>query len=294
MTADRGPGASASALVRAAHAGPTLAVTTFALAWGVLGAGLDAATLVLLVGAVLTGQLMIGWTNDWADAGRDTAAGRLDKPVAAGQVGRGVVGAAALLAGAACGFLSLLLGPTAGLVHLVAVASGLAYDLGVKSTLASPVPYAVSFGLLPAVATLAASPPAWPAVPVLAAAVLLGVAAHLANTIPDAEDDARTGVRGLPQRLGPTASALGAGVVVALAALVLLPGALAAEGVRSTLAATLLGAGALLGGLAASRVLAGGRGTARGAARGAREVGRGAFWLVVAAAGVVVLGFLVA
>ncbi|MGJ7442588.1 UbiA family prenyltransferase [Aquipuribacter sp. MA13-6] len=284
MRADGGLDPPLSALVRAAHAGPTLAVTTFALAWGVLGADLPLATLVLLVGAVLTGQLTIGWLNDWADAGRDTAAGRLDKPVAAGQVGRGVVGAAALLAGFACGFLSLLLGPAAGVVHLVAVASGLAYDLGVKSTLASPAPYAVSFGLLPAVATLAATPAAWPEAPVLVAAALLGVAAHLANTIPDAEDDARTGVRGLPQRLGPTASALGAGLVVAVAALVLLPGALAAEGVRAAVAATLLGAGALLGGLAAWRVLAGGR--------GGRDVGRGAFWLVVAAAGVVVLGFL--
>lgn len=34
---------------------------------------------------------------------------------------------------------------------------------------------------------------------------VLGVGAHLVNVLPDIEDDLATGVRGLPQRLGPTA-----------------------------------------------------------------------------------------
>jgi 4-hydroxybenzoate polyprenyltransferase len=281
--------ARAAALVQAAHAGPTVAVTAFALAWGALGAGLTGGTLALLGAAVLAGQLCIGWTNDWADAGRDTVAGRQDKPVAAGQVGRRTVGAAALLAGLACVVLSLALGVVPGLVHLVAVASGLSYDLLLKSGPASPLPYAVSFGLLPAVATLAGDPPAWPPVPVVVAAALLGVAAHLANTVGDADDDARTGVRGLPQRLGPRASAVLAGLVVALAALVLLPVALA--GPRPVVSGALLGAGVLLGCAAAARVLVAARsGTSGGGV--ARPVGRAAFWLVVGSAGVVVLGFL--
>ncbi len=267
-------------------------MTCFALAWGVLGAALPSVVLALLVAAVLTGQLTIGWVNDWADAGRDTAAGRSDKPVASGEVSRGQVGVAACVAAVACVGLSLSLGLAAGVVHLVAVASGLAYDLGVKGTWLSPLPYAVSFGLLPAVATLAqVEDPGRPPVTVLLAAALLGVAAHLANTIPDAEDDARTGVRGLPQRLGPRASAVGAGLVVASAALVLLPGAVAAEGVRSVLATLLLAAGVVLGCMAAVRVGGAGAGSA-GAGTGGREVGRGAFWAVVAAAALVVLGFL--
>ena len=81
----RGLPARAAALVRAAHAGPTVAVTGFALAFGVLGTDLGPGRLVLLVLVVLTGQLTIGWTNDWADAARDAAAGRADKPVAAGR-----------------------------------------------------------------------------------------------------------------------------------------------------------------------------------------------------------------
>jgi 4-hydroxybenzoate polyprenyltransferase len=277
----------AGALVRAAHAGPTLAVTVFALAWGALGAGLTLPVLVLLGVAVLSGQLTIGWTNDWADAGRDTLAGRVDKPVAAGELTRGAVGAAALLAAAACVVLSLALGPAPGVVHLLAVASGLAYDLLLKSTLLSPLPYAVSFGLLPAVATLAAPEPGWPPLPVVVAAALLGVAAHLANTLADTEDDARTGVRGLPQRLGPRRSAVAAGVVVAGAAAVLLPSALAGDGVRGAVATALLCAGVVIGCVAAVRVLVGGSSPKR-------PVGRGAFWLVVVAAAVVVLGFLTA
>lgn len=289
MTGSAQGAAGAAALVRAAHAGPTVAVTAFALAWGALGAGLTGGTLALLGAAVLGGQLCIGWTNDWADASRDTLAGRQDKPVAAGQVGRRAVGVAALLAGLACVLLSLALGVVPGLVHLVAVASGLSYDLLLKSSPASPLPYVVSFGLLPAVATLAGDPPAWPPAAVVVAAALLGVAAHLANTIGDAEDDARTGVRGLPQRIGPRASSVLAGLVVALAALVLLPVALA--GPRPAVSGALLGAGVLLGCLAAVRVLAAARGP-RTAGAVARPAGRAAFWLVVGAAGVVVLGFL--
>lgn len=290
----------AGALIRAAHAGPTIAVTGFAVVWAALGAGLPPSTLVLVAAAVLTGQLSIGWCNDWADADRDTFAARADKPVAAGQVSRREVGLAAVIALASCVVLSLSLGLAAGVVHLIAVASGLAYDLRLKSTLASPLPYAVSFGLLPAVATLAAPDPVWPAVPVIVAGALLGVAAHLANTLGDTEDDLTTGVRGLPQRVGPSASALGAGLVVALAALVLLPsvigsgsggGSAAGAGgwsaARALLATVLLGGGVVLGVLAAVRVLTGN-------GMPGRPVGRGAFWLVVGAAGLVVLGFVLA
>jgi 1,4-dihydroxy-2-naphthoate octaprenyltransferase len=36
----------------------------------------------------------------------------------------------------------------------------------------------------------------------MAAGALLGAGAHFANVLPDLDDDARTGVRGLPHRLG--------------------------------------------------------------------------------------------
>ncbi|MFC3688644.1 UbiA family prenyltransferase [Aquipuribacter hungaricus] len=282
----------ASALVRAAHAGPTVAVTLFALGYGVLGADLAAGRLALVVLAVLAGQLVIGWTNDWADAGVDAAAGRTDKPVAAGQVSRRAVGTAAAVAALACVVVSLLLGPAAAAVSLLVVACGVGYDLGLKGTLASPLPYAVAFGVLPAVATLAQRPAVWPPAAVCVAAGLLGVAAHLANTIPDAEEDERTGVRGLPQRLGPQVSALLAVLVITVAALVLLPGAVDGGGVRAVVATMLLGTGVLVAVLAGAQVLVTGWAGGPGPRHDRRAVGRSAFWLVVAAAALVVAGFL--
>ena len=54
-------------------------------------------------------------------------------------------------------------------------------------------------------------PPWW----MVAAGALLGVGAHLVNVLPDLDDDAATGVRGLPHRLGARrASALAAAVLV--------------------------------------------------------------------------------
>ena len=36
--------------------------------------------------AALTGEMSIGWSNDAFDARRDTAAGRMDKPVVSGAI----------------------------------------------------------------------------------------------------------------------------------------------------------------------------------------------------------------
>ena len=85
------------------------------------------------------------------------------------------------------------------------MAAAWAYNLGLKSTWLSPLPYALAFGLLPAFVTLGLAGHPWPRPAVTAVAALLGVGAHLLNTIPDHDADLRTGVRGLPQRIGPRA-----------------------------------------------------------------------------------------
>ena len=77
-----------------------------------------------------------------------------------------------------------------------------------KATALSVVPYLVAFGSLPAVATLAADPPRWPPAWAIAAGAVLGASAHLANVLPDLADDAATGVRGLPHRLGARGTAI--------------------------------------------------------------------------------------
>ena len=78
------------------------------------------------------------------------------------------------------------------------------HNLWTKRSVLSPLPYAVAFGSLPAVVTLALPVPVWPAAWVMVTGALLGVGAHLLNALPDLADDEATGVRGLPQRLGAT------------------------------------------------------------------------------------------
>jgi len=269
------PVAVARGLLVACHPLPTLAVTAFATAWS-LAVGLAPVRAALVALAVLLGQLSIGWCNDAVDAPRDLAVGRRDKPVVQGLVSRRMLVPAAVGALACCTAASLALGVRPGVTHLVAVAAGWAYDLGLKSTAASPLPYAVAFGLLPAVATLAAPAPSWPLPGVMVGAALLGVAAHFANTVGDAADDAATDVRGLPQRLGPATSLRVSAVLVAVAALALLT----AAGRAREASIVLLVAGALVAG--SGGVLAG------------RMAGRGrtAFRLTLAAVALVVAGFL--
>ena len=75
----------AVALARAAHGGPALAVTVVA---GLLAvtADLSATRTALVVAAVLTGQLSIGWSNDLVDVDRDRAVHRTDKPLVTGDL----------------------------------------------------------------------------------------------------------------------------------------------------------------------------------------------------------------
>lgn len=195
----------ATALLRATHLAPSLLVTglTAALGWQV---GLGAQT-VAVAAAVAAGQASIGWSNDWLDAGRDAAAGRRDKPVASGEVGAATLRTAALSALTLCVGLSALLGPVPAAVHLAGVAAGWAYNARLKATVASPLPYALAFALVPGVLVVVSLPgtplpPLW----VPAAGALLGVGAHFLNAAPDLEVDRAQAVRGLPQRLGERAS----------------------------------------------------------------------------------------
>jgi 4-hydroxybenzoate polyprenyltransferase len=190
------------ALLRASHPGPTVAVTALT-AFLSVAAGHGLRTGLVVTAAVAAGQLTIGWSNDVIDAGRDLKVGRMDKPVARGEVSKALVRWMIAAAAAACLVLSLACGLASAAVHLLLlVGSGWAYNLGLKGTAWSGLPYAIAFGALPAVITLALPDPQWPPVWMVAAGALLGVGAHLLNALPDLADDAQTGVHGLPHRLG--------------------------------------------------------------------------------------------
>ncbi len=211
------------ALVAATHAGPTAAVTTVATLLAIT-AGVPPARTVLLAFAVLTGQASIGWSNDWLDADRDRAVARADKPVVQGAVRPALLRALALAAASTSVVLSLLLGLVPGLLLLALVASGWAYNAGLKRTPASVLGYVVGFGALPAgvVATAPGTPiaPWW----LVGAGAALGAAAPLANVAPDLEDDLATGVRGLPHRMGARVSAVTGALLLGGASVVLVLG----------------------------------------------------------------------
>ena len=211
-------------LARSCHPLPTVAVTAIGGALAAL-AGNPPGRVVLVILAVLAGQLSIGWSNDAIDAERDLRSQRADKPVAVGTVPLAVVARAGGLALVLAIALSALLGPRGGGAALLIVASGWAYNAGLKATIWSWVPYAVAFGALPAVATLARSDHPAPAGWAVAAGALLGVAAHLANAAPDLADDLAAGVRGLPHRLGARGTSLLGPVLLASAAVVVFLGA---------------------------------------------------------------------
>ncbi|MGY1679757.1 UbiA family prenyltransferase [Geodermatophilus sp. SYSU D01176] len=219
---------SLRALALATHPGPALAVTVVATLLA-LAAGVSGGRAALVCAAVLAGQASIGWSNDWLDAGRDRAVARADKPVVQGAVSPALLRTLALGSAAAAVVLSLLLGAVPGLLLLVLVASGWAYNGGLKRTAVSVLPYVTGFGALPA-GVVAAAPGAggsgWLAAPwwLVTAGAALGAAAHLANVAPDLEDDLATGVRGLPHRLGARASAVIGAAVLGAASLVLVLG----------------------------------------------------------------------
>ena len=194
-----------SALARSCHPAPTVAVTVFVTVLGVTAHN-SAGTCAILAAAALCGQLSIGWTNDRYDAGRDRAAGREDKPLAQGEIALRTADAAIVAVALVTVALSLALGWRAGLLHIGAVACGWIYNFWLKSTWWSWLPYAVAFGALPGIATLALPTHPGPALWVIAAGALLGVAANLTNALPDLAGDARTGVSGLPHRIGPRPS----------------------------------------------------------------------------------------
>jgi 4-hydroxybenzoate polyprenyltransferase len=208
----------ARALLVSSHPGPSLAITALVTVLAAQAAPHGIGP--LLTGpAMLAGQLSIGWSNDAVDAGRDAAAGRTDKPVAAGAVSKRTVWTAAFAGLLASLALALAIGVVTALLMAVIVGAGWAYNLGLKSSPASGIAYLLGFGPIPAFAasTLPGHPmPIWYAT---AAAALVGLGGHFANVLPDLDADLAAGVKGLPQLV---AARWGGGAVRTIALVLLL------------------------------------------------------------------------
>jgi 4-hydroxybenzoate polyprenyltransferase len=216
-----GPLAGPWAAVRLVHPAPTAAVTALSGALGAIllvqaGHGLDSSW-GWTVAAVAGSQIFVGATNDLIDRARDEAAGRLSKPLAAGDLSPG---AALWIASGGLGLqlaASLQIGSAALGFGLLAVVSALVYNIWLSRTPWSVVPYLVSFGVLP---LWVASGVGVPLERVAVAPLLVApfaAAAHLANVLRDFDADAALGSRNLAQVLGrPTAHRLAWGLAMAV------------------------------------------------------------------------------
>lgn len=207
------------ALLNSTHLIPSIAVTTFALLFGA-GSNLPTDRLALVGLAVLAQQFSVGLSNDWLDFARDKRVDRKDKPAAAGKVSIKIVRNSSFFTAVVAVGLAFILGIEAGLLMLPMLLIGWSYNLGLKSTGLSVLPYALGFGILPIFVAQASQPPGLPAYWVVLVAALLGISAHFANVLPDLIEDRATGVRALPHLLGQRASAVVIAATAVLASLI--------------------------------------------------------------------------
>jgi 4-hydroxybenzoate polyprenyltransferase len=126
--------------------------------------------------------------------------------------------------------LSIALGAGAAIANAVFLLCGWLYNVRLKRSVLSPLPYLLGFGAIPAIVTLSLPEPMLPPWWAVTAGALIGLAAHFANVLTDLDADLARGVRGLPQRLGARTSAV-VSVLALLAASLLLVGA-GAEGAQ--------------------------------------------------------------
>ena len=190
--------------LRAAHFGPTVMVTTITFVLALSQFSLIDALRVAI--AIFAGQLVVGWSNDFIDAPLDIAAQRTKKPIVSKEINPDLLRKSIFLALIAALLLSLIspLGLIGTLIHFLGLLSATLYNLKLKSTILSPLPFIVSFGALPWAIYLPTGnqPPLWLFIDFM----LISVAFHFFNVLKDFQWDINQGVLGLPQRLGRNVS----------------------------------------------------------------------------------------
>ena len=199
------------------HPIPSLLTTVAALgfAW-IFGIGARDPRFWSIGVIMLLVQFSISALNEWADADLDRRAGR-QRPIPLGLVSRGAALTVAVVSAVGAFLLCVLsnLGPLALLLVGLGTACGWAYDLWLKATPLSFVPFAVAFPLMPFwIGALGGRP-----LPSLVVLFLgggpLATAIHLADAIPDRDRDQESGLRTLVVALGkPGAEMAAAGLLL--------------------------------------------------------------------------------
>jgi 4-hydroxybenzoate polyprenyltransferase len=225
-------------------------------------AGAPPPTAIRLGLAMTALQLGIGAVNDLVDAPRD-AGHKPGKPIPAGLVSRRAAGLIALVAFGSGLVLALSGGPLVGGLAVVVIAIGLAYDLRLKGTAWSWLPFAIGIPILPVFGWLGATGGLVPMFAILVpAAVAAGAALAIANSLVDVDRDRAAGVSSVAVALGEgTARAVAIVLFAGIALAAVVSARTLGAGMQTTLLLGLLGC-----------VPAVGAGLARGADPAGREV----------------------
>jgi 4-hydroxybenzoate polyprenyltransferase len=207
-------------LLKASHFGPTLIVTSISFGFAV-HYWWEGPAYVIAFG-VFTGQLVVGWSNDLYDFDDDLRHQRTNKPLVSGLITKQYL-EKWLRVMVPFSFVANLLGPLGirgGLVYMLGIACGVAYNFYFKFSALSPLPYAIAFAALPSSIAISkdVTPPLW----MWLGGALLGMAAHFINVLKDMKEDHVSGIKGLPQRLGTRGSVVAAVVLISVSVLVLL------------------------------------------------------------------------
>jgi 4-hydroxybenzoate polyprenyltransferase len=206
-------------LLRASHLGPTLAVTlvSFLLATALWWEG----PAYFISFGVFLGQLLVGWTNDLNDYQDDLKHNRMGKPLISGELTKTSLLRAVKITTPIAVVFNLFgpLGIKGGSLYLFGVGMGVAYNFYFKSTVLSPLPYAIAFAAFVSSIVIATDQnvPIW----LVLAGALFGVAAHFANVLKDLDQDLTSGIKGLPQRLGKKKSRIICGLLLIALTLIL-------------------------------------------------------------------------
>ena len=206
-------------LLKAAHFGPTLIVTAISFGFGT-HYWWEGPAYVIAFG-VFTGQLVVGWSNDLYDFADDLNHQRTKKPLVSGLITKQYL-INWLRFMLPFSFVANLLGPLGikgGLVYMLGIACGVAYNFYFKFNIFSWLPFALAFAALPSCIAISKdiTPPVW----MWLGGALLGSAAHFINVIKDIDQDRASGIGGAPQRIGKRNSIVVAALLIALGALTL-------------------------------------------------------------------------
>jgi len=204
-------------LRQASHFGPTLIVTALAFAFGTYYWWEGPAYVIAFT--VATGQLVVGWSNDLYDYEDDVKHNRTNKPLVSGLIRQQYL-QKWLRFMVPFSFFANLFGPLGfkgGMVYMLGIACGVAYNFYFKFSPLSPLPYAIAFAALPSSIAISKdiAPPVW----MWLGGALFGMAAHFINVIKDMEQDQVSGIKGLPQRLGTKNSLIVSVTLIALGVL---------------------------------------------------------------------------